>query len=156
MSSRGRFGSLVGAIDEGTSSARFLVFAAATAEVLTYHQVEVKQICPREGWVEQDPLEILSAVRECLEHTVDNLIKLDIDPGDIITTGITNQRETTIVWDPTTGKPLYNAIGMKMRDFLIVNFILCVAVNNYLKLCSQRPIYIIIRIIRSIISLNCV
>lgn len=112
MSSRGRFGPLVGAIDEGTSSARFLVFAAATAEVLTYHQVEVRQICPKEGWVEQDPLEILSAVRECVDQTVDNLIKLEIDPGDVVATGITNQRETTIVWDSVTGKPLYNAIGM--------------------------------------------
>uniref|UniRef100_A0A1B6D1V9 Probable glycerol kinase n=1 Tax=Clastoptera arizonana TaxID=38151 RepID=A0A1B6D1V9_9HEMI len=110
MSVRGRFGPLVGAIDEGTSSARFLVFAATTAEVLTYHQVHINQICPREGWVEQDPLEILFAVQECIKHSVDNLIKLDIDPGDIITTGITNQRETTIVWDPNSGKPLYNAI----------------------------------------------
>lgn len=111
MHVRGRFGPLVGAIDEGTSSARFLVFAAKTAEVLTYHQEEVKLICPKEGWVEQDPLEILNLVQKCIETSVDHLHKLDIDPQDITSIGLTNQRETTIVWDPLTGKPLYNAIS---------------------------------------------
>lgn len=110
MPVRGRFGPLVGAIDEGTSSARFLIFSARTAEVLTYHQIRIAQNCPREGWVEQDPLAILSAVKECINETVENLKKLDIDPADIVAVGITNQRETTIVWDPKTGKPLYNAI----------------------------------------------
>ncbi|XP_054282634.1 glycerol kinase-like [Macrosteles quadrilineatus] len=110
MGSRGRFGPLVGAIDEGTSSARFLVFAANTAEVLTYHQEEIKQICPQEGWVEQDPFEILHLVEKCLSVSVNNLKELDIDPGDIVSIGMTNQRETTIVWDPFTGEPLYNAI----------------------------------------------
>ncbi|XP_047114214.1 glycerol kinase-like [Schistocerca piceifrons] len=110
MPVRGRFGPLVGAIDEGTSSARFLVFSARTAEVLTYHQIHIAQDCPREGWVEQDPVAILSAVKECINETVENLKKLDIDPADIVAIGITNQRETTIVWDPKSGKPLYNAI----------------------------------------------
>ncbi|XP_046677029.1 glycerol kinase-like [Homalodisca vitripennis] len=110
MSTRGRFGPLVGAIDEGTSSARFLVFAANTGEVLTYHQEQVTQICPKEGWVEQDPFEILTKVKNCVETSIDHLKKLDIDPGDIVSIGLTNQRETTIVWDPLTGKPLYNAI----------------------------------------------
>lgn len=111
MATRGKFGPLVGAIDEGTSSARFLVFAANTAEVLTYHQEEIKQICPNEGWVEQDPLEILSLVEKCIEVSIEHLKKLEIDPRDIVSIGITNQRETTILWDPFTGKPLYNAIG---------------------------------------------
>lgn len=113
MSSRrryGKFGPIVGAIDEGTSSARFLAFAASTSEVLTFHQIEIPQQCPQEGWVEQDPMDILQAVRECIIKTTDNLRKLDIDPGDIVAVGITNQRETTILWDRTTGKPLYNAI----------------------------------------------
>ncbi|XP_075214795.1 glycerol kinase 3-like [Lycorma delicatula] len=110
MSSGGKFGPLVGAIDEGTSSARFLVFSSKTAELLTYHQKEVNQIFPREGWVEQDPIEILNVVKDCIEQTVENLRKLEINPSDIVATGITNQRETTIVWDPDTGKPLYNAI----------------------------------------------
>lgn len=87
------------------------VFAAETAEVLTFHQVSIKNICEKEGWVEQDPKEVLKAVYECIEKTVDNMRRLDIDPSDIVAIGITNQRETTIVWDNTTGEPLYNAIG---------------------------------------------
>jgi glycerol kinase len=89
----------------------FQVFAAESSELLTYHQIDVQQMCPREGWVEQDPLEILKAVKDCMEITVDNLHKLDIDPADIVAIGITNQRETVVVWDKYTGEPLYNAIG---------------------------------------------
>uniref|UniRef100_A0A023F8S9 Probable glycerol kinase n=1 Tax=Triatoma infestans TaxID=30076 RepID=A0A023F8S9_TRIIF len=109
-SSNSRYGPLVGSIDEGTSSVRFLVFAAKTAEVLTYHQKEIKQITPHEGWVEQDPLEILESTKECINQTIENLKRLDIDPEDIVATGITNQRETTVVWNPETGLPLHNAI----------------------------------------------
>ncbi|CAK9813819.1 Glycerol kinase 3 [Anthophora plagiata] len=120
--STSRYGPLVGAIDEGTSSARFLVFAADTAEVLTYHQVSISQSCPKEGWVEQDPMEILKAVRECLNQTVFNLRQLTIDPSDIVAVGITNQRETTVVWDSITGEPLYNAIvWMDMRTTSIID-----------------------------------
>lgn len=79
--------------------------------MLTYHQVEVAQIFPREGWVEQDPMAIISAVEECIEKTTENLIKLEIDPRDMVAIGITNQRETTVLWDRLTGKPLYNAVG---------------------------------------------
>ncbi|XP_045445490.1 glycerol kinase-like [Melitaea cinxia] len=106
----GTFGPLIGAIDEGTSNVKFLVFAANTSEVLTYHQVSLKRFSPQEGWVEQDALEILSAVLECMEVTIDNLRKLDINPEDVVGIGITNQRETTIVWNSTTGEPLYSAI----------------------------------------------
>lgn len=142
--SMNRYGPLVGAIDEGTSSARFLVFAANTAEVLTYHQISISQICPKEGWVEQDALEILKAVRECLKQTVYNLRQLTIDPADIVAIGITNQRETTVVWDSVTGKPLYNAIvWMDMRTTLIVDDILKGIRNrnkNYLKPLCGLPI----------------
>lgn len=87
------------------------VFAAQTAEVLTYHQVSVPSICPSEGWVEQDPTLLMNAVIECVEKTVENLKHLEIDPNDIVAIGVSNQRETTVVWDVITGKPLYNAIG---------------------------------------------
>lgn len=78
---------------------------------MTYHQKELKQIVPQEGWVEQDPLEILSAVEECLVKTHANLVQLVINPANIVAVGITNQRETTVLWDSQTGQPLYNAIG---------------------------------------------
>ncbi|XP_015176354.1 PREDICTED: glycerol kinase-like isoform X1 [Polistes dominula] len=142
--SMSRYGPLVGAIDEGTSSARFLVFAAETAEVLTYHQIPISQTCPKEGWVEQDPIEILNAVRECLRQTVFNLEQLTIDPSDIVAIGITNQRETTVVWDSVTGKPLYNAIvWMDMRTTSIIDDMLKGIWNrnkNYLKSLCGLPI----------------
>lgn len=87
------------------------MFAAQTAEVLTYHQVDIPHINLHEGWVEQDPEFILQAVLETINVTCDNLKKLGISPEDIVTIGITNQRETTVVWDSETGKSLHNAIG---------------------------------------------
>jgi glycerol kinase len=89
----------------------FQVFSAQRAELITYHQVEVNQLTPQEGWVESDPMELLQTVIECVCKTVENLKSLDIDPGDIKAIGVCNQRETTIVWDKLTGKPLYNAIS---------------------------------------------
>lgn len=74
--SPGVFGDLVGSIDEGTSSARFVLFKAGTAEIVCLHQLEIRQITPAEGWVEQDAEEILRVVIECIEKTVDKLIKL--------------------------------------------------------------------------------
>lgn len=69
-------GPLIGSIDEGTSSARFVLFKAETAEVVCFHQRELSQIMPREGWVEQDPMDILQVVEECIEKTVEKLIAL--------------------------------------------------------------------------------
>ncbi|KAI8435000.1 hypothetical protein MSG28_003438 [Choristoneura fumiferana] len=121
----GKFGPLIGAIDEGTSNVKFLVFAANTSEVLTYHQTSLRRFSPQEGWVEQDALEILNAVLECIEVTADNLRKLDINPEDIVGVGITNQRETTIVWNSATGQPLYSAIvWLDVRTSKIVDDLL--------------------------------
>ncbi|XP_055068993.1 glycerol kinase isoform X5 [Misgurnus anguillicaudatus] len=103
-------GPLVAAIDQGTSSTRFLVFNAKTAELLSHHQVEIKQSFPREGWVEEDPKEILQSVYECMDRTCEKLSQLNIDISNIKAIGVTNQRETTLVWDKETGEPLYNAI----------------------------------------------
>lgn len=58
-------------------------------------------------------MELLHSVLECISKTVENLISLDIDPADVKAIGVCNQRETTIVWDKFTGKPLYNAIGIR-------------------------------------------
>ncbi|XP_067029471.1 glycerol kinase 3-like isoform X2 [Acropora muricata] len=104
------FGPLVGAIDQGTSSSRFLLFASKTAALLAFHQIEVNSVYPREGWVEQDPKEILSSVYYCMEQTLQSCKDLKINPADIKAVGITNQRETTVVWDKITGEPLHNAI----------------------------------------------
>uniref|UniRef100_A0A7N8YRI9 glycerol kinase n=1 Tax=Mastacembelus armatus TaxID=205130 RepID=A0A7N8YRI9_9TELE len=104
-------GPLVAAIDQGTSSTRFLVFNSKTAELLSHHQVEIKQSFPKEGWVEEDPKEILQSVYECMERTCEKLTQLNIDITNIKAIGVTNQRETTLVWDKETGEPLYNAIG---------------------------------------------
>ncbi|XP_063809538.1 glycerol kinase isoform X4 [Pseudophryne corroboree] len=103
-------GPLVGAIDQGTGSTRFLVFNAKTAELLSHHQVEIQQKFPKEGWVEQDPKEILQSVYECVEKTCEKLAQLSIEITTIKAIGVSNQRETTVVWDKTTGEPLYNAI----------------------------------------------
>uniref|UniRef100_A0A8C9SGF5 glycerol kinase n=1 Tax=Scleropages formosus TaxID=113540 RepID=A0A8C9SGF5_SCLFO len=109
-SDRIMLGPLVAAVDQGTSSTRFLVFNAKTAELLSHHQVEIKQSFPKEGWVEEDPREILQSVYECMERTCEKLTQLNIDISNIKAIGVTNQRETTLVWDKETGEPLYNAI----------------------------------------------
>uniref|UniRef100_A0A8C6NLD2 glycerol kinase n=1 Tax=Nothobranchius furzeri TaxID=105023 RepID=A0A8C6NLD2_NOTFU len=108
-------GPLVAAIDQGTSSTRFLVFNSKTAELLSHHQVEIKQSFPKEGWVEEDPKEILQSVYECMERTCEKLMQHNIDISNIKAIGVTNQRETTLVWDKETGEPLYNAIGTEIR-----------------------------------------
>jgi len=103
-------GPLIGAIDQGTSSTRFLVFAANSAELITYHQIEVAKIYPNEGWVEQDPIQIYETVQNTILEVVNKLRDLNIDPNDIKAIGLCNQRESTIVWDKHTGQPLYNSI----------------------------------------------
>ncbi|XP_031779656.1 glycerol kinase-like isoform X2 [Nasonia vitripennis] len=89
-------------------------------------------------------MEILEAVHECLNQTVENLKQLTINPADIVAIGITNQRETTIVWDTKTGKPLYNAIvWMDMRTTSIIDELLKKVRNqnkNYLKSLCGLPI----------------
>jgi glycerol kinase len=96
-------GPLIGAIDQGTSSTRFLVFVAQTGELVTYHQIEVKKILPNEGWVEQDPNELYQSVIETIEVVAKKLTDLDISLDDIKCIGLTNQRESTVVWDKYTG-----------------------------------------------------
>ncbi|XP_053677169.1 glycerol kinase [Anopheles nili] len=142
-----KFGDLVGSIDEGTSSARFLLFRAETAEVVCFHQKELRQSYPQEGWVEQDPNEILNVVYECIERTLEKLIELGGNPAtDIVAIGVTNQRETTIVWDRTTGEPLYNAIvWLDMRTSSTVEQLLETVPNktknkNYLKPLCGLPL----------------
>ncbi|AZZ40554.1 glycerol kinase [Acidipropionibacterium jensenii] len=94
------------AIDEGTTSARAIIFDHA-GTVVSVGQQEFEQIFPRAGWVEHDPIEIMEAVREVVGQA---LGKASINRHQLAAIGITNQRETTIVWDKNTGQPVYNAI----------------------------------------------
>ncbi|MBA2811141.1 glycerol kinase GlpK [Streptomyces sp. KM273126] len=96
----------VGAVDQGTTSTRFMIFDHDGREV-AHHQLEHKQIFPRSGWVEHDPVEIW----ERTNSTMQNAVRLGgLSAADLAAVGITNQRETTVIWDPTTGQPYYNAI----------------------------------------------
>jgi glycerol kinase len=94
------------AIDQGTTSTRFMIFDHA-GRVVCYDQKEHEQIYPKPGWVEHSPDEIWERTQSVVKGA---LQKGNIDPKDIAAVGITNQRETTVVWDKKTGKPLYNAI----------------------------------------------
>ena len=96
----------VAAIDQGTTSTRFIIFDHG-GNVVAVDQKEHKQIYPKPGWVEHDPLEIWSRTQEVVYGA---LTKGNISSIDIAAIGITNQRETTVVWDKNTGKPIYNAI----------------------------------------------
>ena len=96
----------VGSIDQGTTSTRFLLFNHA-GRVVGGHQMEHKQIYPQAGWVEHDAMEIWSNTLECVRQA---LKKSGITGDDIAAIGVTNQRETTVLWDKRTGKPLHNAI----------------------------------------------
>ena len=96
----------VAAIDQGTTSTRFMVFDHG-GTVVAVDQKEHKQIYPKPGWVEHDALEIWDRTREVMNVA---LVKAECNVSDIAAIGITNQRETTVVWDKSTGKPIYNAI----------------------------------------------
>jgi glycerol kinase len=96
----------VAAIDQGTTSTRFMIFDHG-GNVAAVDQKEHEQIYPKPGWVEHDPLEILAVTRDVMAGA---LSKSGIDPSEIAAVGITNQRETTVVWDESTGRPVYNAI----------------------------------------------
>ena len=96
----------VGALDQGTTSTRFMVFDREGREVAR-HQVEHEQILPQPGWVEHDPLQIAARTNESIAGA---LQAGRLTSADLAAIGITNQRETTVVWNPRTGRPWYNAI----------------------------------------------
>uniref|UniRef100_A0A0C9S8U5 glycerol kinase n=1 Tax=Wollemia nobilis TaxID=56998 RepID=A0A0C9S8U5_9CONI len=103
-------GVLIGSIDQGTTSTRFFIYDQS-AKVVASHQVEFKQIYPHAGWVEHDPMDILESVRVCMHEACEKAKAAGraVEKG-LRAIGITNQRETTIVWSKSTGRPLYNAI----------------------------------------------
>jgi glycerol kinase len=98
------------AIDQGTTSSRTILFDAKGL-IIRESRKEFTQIFPQPGWVEHDAMEILSTVKETLTQVLST-----VPTGSIAAIGITNQRETTVVWDATTGKPVYNAIVWQSRQ----------------------------------------
>jgi glycerol kinase len=92
------------AIDQGTTSTRFMVFDHG-GQVVAVDQKEHEQIYPKPGWVEHDPLEIWQRTQEVVRAGLDK-----VKASDIAAVGVTNQRETTLVWERSTGRPVYNAI----------------------------------------------
>ena len=104
-------GKYIIALDQGTTSSRCILFNKS-GEIVSSAQQEFTQIFPKPGWVEHDPNEIWSSqigvVAQCLA-------KVNLSAGDVESIGITNQRETTIVWNKETGEPVYNAIVWQCR-----------------------------------------
>jgi len=94
------------AVDQGTTSTRCMLFNHSGG-VVSVAQEEHEQIYPQAGWVEHDPMEIWERTQQVVREAVE---AAGAEPGDIAAVGVTNQRETTVVWDKNTGKPYYNAI----------------------------------------------
>ena len=96
----------IASIDQGTTSTRCILFNHS-GQIVSSHQMEHEQIYPKPGWVEHDPLEIWDRCQDVIKGA---MLNANAVADDIAAVGITNQRETTIVWDKETGKPFYNAI----------------------------------------------
>jgi glycerol kinase len=96
----------VGAVDQGTTSTRFMIFDHG-GNIVAVDQKEHEQIYPQPGWVEHDPKEIWQRTQEVIDGALN---KGGLQAGDLAAVGITNQRETAVVWDRTTGEPVFNAI----------------------------------------------
>ena len=96
----------VGAVDQGTTGTRFMIFDHG-GNVKGVHQLEHEQILPQAGWVEHNPAEIWERTRAVIETA---LTKVNLQSSDLAAVGITNQRETSVVWNKKTGRPYYNAI----------------------------------------------
>ncbi len=96
----------VGAVDQGTTSTRFMIFDHS-GKVVSIDQKEHEQIYPKPGWVEHDPTEIWNSTQEVVRGA---LAKAGAQASDLAAVGITNQRETTVVWEKASGKPIYNAV----------------------------------------------
>ncbi|KAM6585978.1 hypothetical protein CsatB_012980 [Cannabis sativa] len=102
--------SYVGSLDQGTTSTRFIIYDKQARPVGS-HQVEFKQYYPEAGWVEHDPMEILKSAKDCIAKAVEKAKEdgHDVENG-LKAIGLTNQRETTLVWSKSTGAPLHHAI----------------------------------------------
>lgn len=99
----------IGSIDQGTTSSRFIIFDGTGSPVAS-HQHEFAQHYPESGWHEHDPYELVASVEVCVKKATKAFEELGHDLEDLRAIGITNQRETALVWDYETGEPLHNAI----------------------------------------------
>ena len=98
-------------IDQGTTSSRAALISE-DGNIVSQKNIEFKQYFPNNGWVEHDPHDILSSTIDCIKYVIN---ESKVKPEDIMTTGITNQRETIVAWDKTSGDPVYNAIVWQDR-----------------------------------------
>lgn len=99
------------ALDQGTTSSRAILFDNEQ-NIIAVRQREFEQLYPQQGWVEHDPMEIWSSQYGVMNEVV---AQSGVDAHDIAAIGITNQRETTILWEKATGRPIYNAIVWQCR-----------------------------------------
>ncbi|ADV21902.1 Glycerol kinase, putative [Cryptococcus gattii WM276] len=104
-----RNGQFIGSLDCGTTSTRFIIFDKR-AKIIAEHQTEFEQILPHAGWHEHDPDALVEAMNECITKAVEKLEWMGWSRNSVKGIGITNQRETTVCWSRSTGKPLCNAI----------------------------------------------
>ena len=101
------------AIDQGTTGTRAMLFTRdGLPAPRGWAYLEHRQIYPRPGWVEHDPLEIWENTKAVIKKVLE---QTKINPREIAAIGVTNQRETTVIWNPRTGKPVYNAIVWQCR-----------------------------------------
>ncbi|MCF0117986.1 MAG: glycerol kinase, partial [Bacilli bacterium] len=117
-------------IDQGTTSSRAIIFDKLGRNV-AMAQEEVTCLYPKEGYVETDPIEIYTSVLNCITNV---MVRANIDWDQIDSIGITNQRETTIVWEKETGKPVYNAIVWQSRQTVDI----CDAMEEYKDFIHQK------------------
>ena len=103
--------SFILSIDQGTTSSRAVIFDK-DAKIVAMAQQEFKQVYPRPGWVEHSPQDIMGSVMAVVAEAI---VRAELTADDIAAIGITNQRETTLVWDRKTGKPVCNAIVWQCR-----------------------------------------
>ena len=123
-------GKYILALDQGTSSSRAILFDEEQ-NMIGVKQKELSQFYPHEAWVEQDPMEIYSSVYSVMMELI---TEMDIKTSEIMGIGITNQRETTIIWEKTTGKPICNAIVWQCRrSAKIVDELIEKGLGDYIK-----------------------
>ena len=120
------------ALDQGTTSSRAIVFDKF-GKIVGSAQQEFPQIYPKNGWVEHNPLDILGSQ---VGVVAEALIRSHVSATDILAIGITNQRETTIIWDKITGKPIYNAIVWQCRR--TADYCQTLKANGYEKLVYEK------------------